>query len=83
MPAKVTAAEENDLKPNIGRTLRLIYRWSCSILLFRYLLLWTLIFFNARRVLPQPVLGIAGDDRSGRFPEALQRWPHFPCRTAG
>src|SRR6266446_506551 len=30
------AADQNDLKPSIGRVIRLIARWSCSTILFRY-----------------------------------------------
>jgi hypothetical protein len=30
IPAKVTAADQKDLNPSIGRTWRLIARWSCS-----------------------------------------------------
>ena len=37
MPARVAAADLNDLKPSIGRTVRLTARWSCSTMLLRYL----------------------------------------------
>ena len=37
IPASVMAADQNDLNPNIGRVLRWIARWSCSMTLFRYL----------------------------------------------
>jgi hypothetical protein len=36
IPASVMAADQNDLKPSIGRVIRLIARWSCSTILFRY-----------------------------------------------
>src|SRR6202521_5739951 len=36
IPARVMAADQNDLKPSIGRVSRLIARWSCSTTLFRY-----------------------------------------------
>ena len=39
MPAIVAAADRNDLNPSIGRTTRLTARWSCSTMLFRYLIL--------------------------------------------
>jgi hypothetical protein len=38
IPARVTAADQKDLNPIIGRTWRLIARWSCSTTLLRYLL---------------------------------------------
>jgi hypothetical protein len=34
----VIAAEQNDLKPNIGRVMDLIVLWSCSQMLFNYLI---------------------------------------------
>ena len=37
MPAMVAAAEWNALKPIIGLVIRLMKRWSCSRMLFRYL----------------------------------------------
>ena len=37
IPARVTAADQKDLNPDIGRTSRLIARWSCSTMLLRYL----------------------------------------------
>jgi Na+-transporting NADH:ubiquinone oxidoreductase subunit NqrF len=37
IPAKVARADQKDLKPSIGRIIRLINRWSCSIILFKYL----------------------------------------------
>ena len=36
IPAKMLAADQNDLKPSIGCTIFLIARWSCSTMLFRY-----------------------------------------------
>src|SRR5437867_10233802 len=42
MPAIVTAALANDLKPFIEAHRRLIARWSCSMMLFRYFELRTL-----------------------------------------
>ena len=36
MPAMVTFARRNFLKPSIGPILDFIARWSCSIILFRY-----------------------------------------------
>ena len=36
MPVIVHRAAQNDLKPSIGRVIRLIARWSCSTTLFRY-----------------------------------------------
>src|ERR1700694_862774 len=36
IPARVMAADQNDLKPSIGRAIRLIARWSGSTILFRY-----------------------------------------------
>jgi hypothetical protein len=35
-PVSVAAAERKDLDPSAGRTTRLIARWSCSTMLFRY-----------------------------------------------
>ena len=37
MPRKVRHAVVNRLKPSIGRVRRLMNRWSCSMMLFRYL----------------------------------------------
>ena len=37
MPANVARADQNDLKPNMGRVRRLMKRWSCSTMLFKYL----------------------------------------------
>src|SRR2546426_10671351 len=42
MPAIVTAALANDLKPFIEAHRRLIARWSCAMMLFRYFELRTL-----------------------------------------
>jgi hypothetical protein len=36
MPDSVMLAEIGDLKPSIGRTRRLMRRWSCSMRLLRY-----------------------------------------------
>jgi len=36
IPARVMAADQKDLKPSIGRVIRLTARWSCSTTLFRY-----------------------------------------------
>jgi hypothetical protein len=36
IPASVMAADQNDLKPSIGRVIRLIARRSCSTILFGY-----------------------------------------------
>src|SRR5262249_47519252 len=33
IPARVTAADQNDWKPSIGRTRRLMARWSCSTII--------------------------------------------------
>ena len=44
MPSRVRAAESNDLKPIIGLVRRLMKRWSCSIMLFRYFDFTVLIF---------------------------------------
>lgn len=43
IPASIAAAEWNALKPNIGFVMRLMKRWSCSTLLFKYLLCIILI----------------------------------------
>ena len=43
IPAKMLAADQNDLKPIMGLTTRLIARWSCSMMLFRYLIRRTLM----------------------------------------
>lgn len=42
-------AVAGDLKPSIGRTRRLMRRWSCSILLFKYRLFLIVIGFSQRR----------------------------------
>ena len=44
MPAIVAVAEYNALNPFIGLTIRLINRWSCSTILFKYLIWRTNIF---------------------------------------
>ena len=36
IPARVMAGDQNDLNPSMGRVSRLIARWPCSTLLFRY-----------------------------------------------
>ena len=36
IPPKMTRAQRKLLNPSIGRTMRLIARWSCSTTLFRY-----------------------------------------------
>ena len=48
IPARVTAAVRLDLKPNIGRQRRLIARWSCSTILFRYWQLRTRTYIHRR-----------------------------------
>jgi hypothetical protein len=37
IPANMARAQRRDLKPSIGRVMRLMARWSCSIMLFMYL----------------------------------------------
>jgi hypothetical protein len=37
MPAMIILAFQNDLKPSIGRVIRLMAWWSCSTRLLRYL----------------------------------------------
>src|SRR5262245_42101560 len=39
IPTNVSWAASNDLNPNIGRVTRFTPRWSCSIILFNYLIL--------------------------------------------
>src|ERR1019366_9161332 len=36
MPARRMLAQRKDLNPSMGRTMRLIARWSCSTMLLRY-----------------------------------------------
>jgi hypothetical protein len=59
MQARITAADEKDLNPIIGRTWHLIARWSCSTTLLRYLGLLATTFnifdFPLYPVLVQPV----------------------------
>lgn len=43
MPAMVAEATWKALKPNIGRVIRLIKRWSCSRILLRHFACRTLI----------------------------------------
>jgi hypothetical protein len=38
IPSSVAEAEANDLKPSIGLIRLLMVRWSCSTMLFRYLI---------------------------------------------
>ena len=49
IPANVTSAEWKALKPSIGRVIRLMKRWYCSMMLFRYLTCRILM------VLPNPL----------------------------
>jgi len=37
IPAMTIRAVKKDLKPSIGRVTRLMARWSCSMMLLRYL----------------------------------------------
>ena len=36
IPARMMAVDQNDLNPHTGRVSRLIARWHCSTILFRY-----------------------------------------------
>ena len=51
MPAKTFLADQNDLKLSIGLVTRLMARWSCSTMLFRYLTCRTMIGASPRALI--------------------------------
>ena len=52
MPARTFLADRNDLKLSIGLVTRLMARWSCSTMLFRYLTCQTTIGVSRLALMP-------------------------------
>ena len=89
MPAMVAVAEWNALKPIIGPVIRLMNRWSCSKILFKYLTCRTstvrpapvnfkITFTACRPARLAPLLSIT--TRSGTPFELIARLKNHLCR---